>query len=626
MAIPPPKPPPGAVKREWGVPDAPPPEGPVPPQRQNIEFPTIQSGLSPEMARLAESVKNFRSMYTNRPSLGEGSLRALADMYPLADSLMNRLSAEIQQDPDYKAARSGSIEDATAAQRGKARVYDKLLSDVMDLRGRALTARQEVATMPTVAEGREEMLVTADRPDPADVQAKKEADALAGSGMVSVADPAPPRPEFMKEGVRLREAARQKGEYPPNEKPLTDAEMMAKYGKPKAEAKPAPRTSQEAAPETVDPLGTSEQPEELGESPQPEEELGESQQPKLAARTSEEAAPEPTPKETEAGTDAKIEEEADAAEAKTQAAKAEADEDLPEWVKELGEDDETLNAYQQAQKARRAAVEKALGESPTPERLELGESPTPERLEEEELGESPSWFGEGQLKKLPLPADEPPGELKTLPQESYAPPVDAAEEAELGESPTPERLEEEEFGESPQDWMDDFGESPTERVFDAYPDIPESIRRPDTSAEPAWMGMSDDALKAGSGIVSTPDARKAAVAKAMRPQKIRAPEGSRVIRGDGGWAYAVLPNKDIKIIGAPKGHRPGALLKAGSDGYWSAIANKFGIDTVPEVSMKGIEPDEPLTPEKGTRKKGVGKALTRLLSEGINMPEKLPTD
>ena len=95
------------------------------------------------------------------------------------------------------------------------------------------------------------------------------------------------------------------------------------------------------------------------------------------------------------------------------------------------------------------------------------------------------------------------------------------------------------------------------------------------------------------GTKSTPEARKDAVAKAMAPKRIPAPEGAiREFEGDGGWAYAVMPNKDIKIIGAPAGHRPGMLLKAGSDRFWKPIAEKFGIDETPEVSMADVDISE----------------------------------
>ena len=537
------------------------PTGELPPPTP----PAGQSGLSPEMLRLAESVKKFRSAYTSRPRQSEGSMRAVADLFPVADKLLGRLSDEIRKDPDYAASRSGSP-DSTEAQRGKAKMYDKLLRDVMEIRNRAITARQELAAMPSVAEGSEEMTVEANRPDT--------------------------RPEFMREGRRIRQETDEEGG-------LSDEEMMKRFGRPEEAAKVAPQTSQAVPPEQVDPLGESQQPDELGESPQPElkEEPGESLPAELAPRTSEEGMP-PTSGEMTPAEEAKMDADAKAAENRTDAVAEDADEGLPNWIKELTDDDETLNAFEAAQRARRAAIEKAmarrnLGESEQPElEEEFGESEVPERLEEDRLGES---------------QQEP--DLRESQQEMSEPDLGESEqEPDLRES----EQEIEEFKESQQD-MEEFPESP--------------------------QGMSEEEMMAGSGIVSTPEARRAAVEKAMRPRQSRAPEGSRIIKGDGGWSYAVLPNKDIKVISAPKGHRAGALLKAGSEGYWTAIADKFGIDTTPEVSLKGmemesestpttkiqIETNEPIvpktskTPKKGTRKKGIGQALNKLLTEGIDM-------
>ena len=78
MALPP--------KKPFGVPDPP----PTPPMGG--------SEFSPEMLRLAESLKAFRQAYASRGRIGEGSQEQLADLFPLADKLMLRLSQEVRSD------------------------------------------------------------------------------------------------------------------------------------------------------------------------------------------------------------------------------------------------------------------------------------------------------------------------------------------------------------------------------------------------------------------------------------------------------------------------------------------------------------------------------------------------
>ena len=216
---------------------------------------------------------------------------------------------------------------------------------------------------------------------------------------------------------------------------------------------------------------------------------------------------------------------------------------------------------------------------PVIEELETSDTGTP--LEEAET----PWQENEELGESAVEPDLP-YEGIMLPEEEAEPEVPAALEA--GRRETPEE--------------DRSGYSPSH----------EGIMLPEEEAEPEVPPALARATKEESTAeMPTPKARKTAVERALRPQEIEPPANSRIITGDGGWKYAVLPNKDIKIIAAPKGHRPGMLLKAGSGGYWDAIATKFGVDTTPDVSAKGAAPVTP--PSKAKPFEKVKDAANTLL-------------
>tara|TARA_R100000664_G_scaffold30824_1_gene43829 strand:+ start:6114 stop:7448 length:1335 start_codon:yes stop_codon:yes gene_type:complete len=213
---------------------------------------------------------------------------------------------------------------------------------------------------------------------------------------------------------------------------------------------------------------------------------------------------------------------------------------------------------------------------------------------EPNLGESKVFPDEpgGDLRESKVDVDDSDelGESEVDPDEKPKSMAEARSEAAKNalapKSPSPD------LRESPVDDDDQYGESEQDMSEDK-PDLRKSPTTPDKPEENLGESMQEGAGDVRQSIVSpdetgmavdsvamsTPEARKDAVARAMAPKRIPVPEGAvRTIEGDGGWAYAVMPNKDIKIIGAPAGHRPGMLLEAGSDRFWKPIAEKFGID------------------------------------------------
>lgn len=58
------------------------------------------------------------------------------------------------------------------------------------------------------------------------------------------------------------------------------------------------------------------------------------------------------------------------------------------------------------------------------------------------------------------------------------------------------------------------------------------------------------------------------------PVQTREPGSPRDVTGAGGWTYRQYPDSSIEIVGAPSGHRTGAVLRSGT--AWAAITSEIG--------------------------------------------------
>ena len=567
-----------------------PPEPPLDVPDSPPTLPSGYPGISPALVELAETIKSYRQWYRNERSDRPRSAYSIKGLRPLSGALAKRLLREIQKDPDYKLVRTNP-EAASAAQRNKAGVYDELLRGITEVHQNAVAADKAVGGRDNLLVGEEPTYAPALVPGRDPQEAAKDLKRAAGTAQDAAGE------KVSREEIRDIDIAAF------NARP-----GQAPHGTTFRASAPTVTPEETAAPKEETPEAEPDATPEVEEAPEA---------PKVEAApiSPEKAAPEEIP------------EAAAEVEGAPEAEEETVDDSTPDWIKELGEDDaETLNAYQRAQKERRAAVEKAL--APKQEPIPTYDPSKPPRVE-------------------PIPTYDPDTDTaRRVPvelSESQQPEEEEFGEVEIPEQPeaypesfVPERTADSPIGiygepltrqEGSDQWepIDEVGEeeAPEDAIYRQSQQPPE---------EQYGESQPDEGPSGPSPEMSTPDARKAAVEKAMqpkqaaRPQSIKAPQGARVIKGDGGWSYAVMPNKDIRIIGAPKGHSPGMLLKSGSKGPWSAIANKFGVVPAPspepttKTEIKTTEPTSK-TPKAGTKKKGVGAALKRLLSGNIDMPE-----